>query len=200
MPGRIRSWTGYFDVWPTGVVVDHHWFLARPAVEVGMASDESKAEYVCRMCRALLFTSDDLMEHEPQRHQISQRKKLKEAKLGAVECSSYFLSDTKEWMDEASLAEGKLFCPVAKCNSRLGSFGWSGSQCSCGTWVTPSVQFTKSRVDVKVKMAIPAVFVPVVEAAAVAAPGGDSVVDKSQGIDDASDTPTPAEAAVTPSA
>ncbi|RHY08671.1 hypothetical protein DYB37_002431 [Aphanomyces astaci] len=145
-----------------------------------MASeDESKVEFVCRMCRVLLFTSDDLLQHEPQKHQISQRKKLKESKLGAVDCSSFFLVDTKEWMDEASLAEGKLLCPVAKCNARLGSFGWSGSQCSCGTWVTPSVQFTKSRVDVKLKMNIQAVYVPVVESAAAAVGAPAPVVEAS---------------------
>lgn len=62
-------------------------------------------------------------------------------------CSSYFLSETLPWMDDAFLAEGKIHCPNAKCQSRLGSFQWSGSQCSCGTWVTPSIKLTKSRVD-----------------------------------------------------
>ncbi|KAF0692478.1 Aste57867_16448 [Aphanomyces stellatus] len=125
-----------------------------------MASSSDVVEYVCRMCRHHLFTSDDLMEHAPQQHQISMRKKIKEGKLGAPECSSYFLADTKDWMDENAVADGKIFCPVAKCNSRLGSFNWSGSQCSCGTWITPSIQFTKSRVDVKLKMNIQAVYVP----------------------------------------
>ncbi|CAK4666469.1 hypothetical protein LEN26_010132 [Aphanomyces euteiches] len=127
-----------------------------------MATTAERVEYVCRMCRTKLFTSDDLMEHEPQKHQISTRKKLKEGKIGIVDCNSFFLAETKEWMDEAHLAEGKLFCPVAKCNSRFGSFDWSGSQCSCGTWVTPSIQITKSRVDPKIKMHIPSVFVPVI--------------------------------------
>lgn len=62
-------------------------------------------------------------------------------------CSSYFLSETLPWMDDAFLEEGKIHCPNAKCQSRLGSFQWSGSQCSCGTWVTPSIKLTKSRVD-----------------------------------------------------
>jgi len=60
-------------------------------------------------------------------------------------------------MDDSLLAEGKLCCPNVKCNSRLGSFHWSGSQCSCGTWVTPSIKVTKSRVDVKVDVPSPVI-------------------------------------------
>ncbi|OQR97387.1 hypothetical protein THRCLA_21939 [Thraustotheca clavata] len=118
-------------------------------------------EFVCRMCRVPLFTSVDLMEHEPHQHRIALRKKMKEGNInGVVECSSYFLSDTKEWMDENLLAEGKLHCPKQKCNARLGSFEWSGSQCSCGTWVTPSIQITKSRVDIKRPIQVKVVYVP----------------------------------------
>jgi hypothetical protein len=62
-------------------------------------------------------------------------------------CASYFLQEQLPWMDEESLAEGKLKCPNEKCQTRLGSFDWAGSQCSCGTWVTPSIKLTKSRVD-----------------------------------------------------
>ncbi|RLN54926.1 hypothetical protein BBJ28_00006268 [Nothophytophthora sp. Chile5] len=64
-----------------------------------------------------------------------------------VDCSSYFLEETQPWMDDDLLAEGKIHCPSAKCQSRLGALQWSGSQCSCGTWVTPSIKITKSRVD-----------------------------------------------------
>lgn len=62
-------------------------------------------------------------------------------------CSSLFLEEVLPWMDEDLLAEGKIHCPTAKCHSRLGALQWSGSQCSCGTWVTPSIKITKSRVD-----------------------------------------------------
>ena len=30
---------------------------------------------------------------------------------------------------------------------RLGSYCWSGMQCSCGTWVAPALQVVKSKVD-----------------------------------------------------
>ncbi|CAH0521097.1 unnamed protein product [Peronospora belbahrii] len=94
------------------------------------------------------------MPHEPERHQIATYKRLKDLKHhfgGHVECSSYFLDETLSWMDEALLAKGKIRCPTAKCQSRLGGLQWSGSQCSCGTWVTPSIKITKSRVDTVVK-------------------------------------------------
>eukprot|EP00644_Phytophthora_capsici_P000487 jgi/Phyca11/540398/estExt2_Genewise1Plus.C_PHYCAscaffold_40904 len=107
-------------------------------------------QFACKKCRCVLFTSDQLAAHEPEQHQISTRRKLKDLKhhVGAnVACSSYFLEETLAWMDEALLAEGKIHCPTVKCHSRLGALQWSGSQCSCGTWVTPSIKITKSRVD-----------------------------------------------------
>ncbi|GMF58595.1 unnamed protein product [Phytophthora fragariaefolia] len=112
--------------------------------------DEAATKYACKKCRRVLFTSEQLTLHEPEQHQISARRRLKDLKhqTGShVECSSLFLEETLPWMDEALLAEGKIHCPSAKCQSRLGVLQWSGSQCSCGTWVTPSIKITKSRVD-----------------------------------------------------
>ncbi|CAI5723002.1 unnamed protein product [Hyaloperonospora brassicae] len=106
--------------------------------------------FACKKCRCVLFTSDRLMPHEPEQHQISTRRKLKDLRhhIGShVDCSSYFLEETLPWMDEVLLAEGKIHCPNVKCQSRLGGLQWSGSQCSCGTWITPSIKITKSRVD-----------------------------------------------------
>jgi len=45
--------------------------------------------------------------------------------------------------------EGPLLCPGPKCGTRLGGWNWSGSQCSCGTWVTPSIFLVASRLDRK---------------------------------------------------
>lgn len=45
------------------------------------------------------------------------------------------------------LLEGKLICINHNCRARIGSFNWSGSQCSCGSWVSPAIQITKSKVD-----------------------------------------------------
>jgi hypothetical protein len=58
---------------------------------------------------------------------------------------SYFL-DMMDWMGEMPELEGPLKCP--KCKSRVGSYKWTGAQCSCGVWVSPALQVSKSRVDV----------------------------------------------------
>jgi hypothetical protein len=65
--------------------------------------------------------------------------------------------------------EGKLSCPSAKCGAKvppppplfhspslpllnvalllqIGSWNWAGSQCSCGQWVAPAMQFPMSKV------------------------------------------------------
>ena len=40
--------------------------------------------------------------------------------------------------------EGKLYCG---CGALVGSFMWSGDQCSCGAWVTPALKVNVSKVD-----------------------------------------------------
>ncbi|TMW55600.1 hypothetical protein Poli38472_010482 [Pythium oligandrum] len=127
-----------------------------------MTEEYEGDRYACKHCRRVLFTTEDMLDHEPERHQISTRRKLKDAKTKALKsavvqmdgCSSWFLRDVLPWMDEDAMAEGKLKCPNEKCQSRVGSFSWSGSQCSCGTWVTPSIKLTKSRVDLILKTSL----------------------------------------------
>ena len=104
--------------------------------------------YRCQKCRVRLFSSDVLEAHEPgggeQAFSRRQRSGGNGGGGGAEgACTSLFLqSDAAEAL---SMVEGKLACP--KCATRLGSFNWSGAQCSCGAWVTPAVQVVRSRVD-----------------------------------------------------
>ena len=77
-------------------------------------------------------------------------RKREQSKLGTpLGCTSHFLmSDAaveSRLVLENDAHEGDIICP--KCSARIGSFNWSGSQCSCGAWVTPAVQITKSKVD-----------------------------------------------------
>ncbi|KAG2176268.1 hypothetical protein INT43_005502 [Umbelopsis isabellina] len=61
-------------------------------------------------------------------------------------CSSYFI-EPMEWisnLDQWSI-EGRLDCP--RCNTKLGSYCWSGAQCSCGRWVTPAFTLHRKQVD-----------------------------------------------------
>lgn len=85
--------------------------------------------------------------------------------VNAKACTSYFLNEAAleslDWVrsalkahDDAAEAgaegiEGKLICPNAKCGARLGNFNWSGSQCSCGSWVVPAIQVVARKVDRK---------------------------------------------------
>ena len=98
------------------------------------------------------------MEHAPSKQTFSYKRKKKDDKVqrGAStssnnqekesSCASYFLHSPTEWMGEHH-QEGKIYCP--KCTTRVGAFSWSGSQCSCGSWIAPSISFPKSRVDEK---------------------------------------------------
>jgi hypothetical protein len=66
--------------------------------------------------------------------------------LHATPCTSIFLAEALKWMEEASSdVEGKLLC--YSCKARVGVIKWAGSQCSCGTWVTPAIQLYKKALD-----------------------------------------------------
>lgn len=60
-------------------------------------------------------------------------------------CSSYFI-EPMQWleglMDEL---QGRIDCP--KCQCKLGSYNWSGDQCSCGRWITPTFMLHRNKVD-----------------------------------------------------
>jgi hypothetical protein len=48
--------------------------------------------------------------------------------------------------------QGKINCPNPKCAEKLGHFAHFGAQCSCGRWVNPSYQISKSKVDERFKV------------------------------------------------
>ncbi|KAI8093231.1 protein-tyrosine phosphatase-like protein [Halteromyces radiatus] len=62
-------------------------------------------------------------------------------------CSSYFI-EPMEWMgrlQDSGEILGRIDCP--KCCSKLGAYNWSGEQCSCGRWITPSFMLHRKQVD-----------------------------------------------------
>ena len=122
---------------------------AEPAPVVKRARDPSKSQYACRMCRTILFDEDDLEDppHSKASHSFSRRKHDKSAGRSgsASQCESKFLSGALDWMGDTSAFEGKLHCP--KCDFKVGLWKWAGSQCSCGTWVTPAIQIPNGKVD-----------------------------------------------------
>ena len=54
------------------------------------------------------------------------------------------MKDRLDWMGELDTNDGKLQCP---CGWLVGNFEWSGSQCSCGKWITPSLKIIASKID-----------------------------------------------------
>jgi dual specificity phosphatase 12 len=122
-------------------------FAAPPRV-----MDPDKMRYSCRTCRTILFGHDDLEDppHVASRHHFSRRKATHGlGGTAASSCESYFLQTSLPRMGSGEIDggqnEGKFSC--SHCGTKLGTYNWSGAQCSCGTWVVPAIQIPKSRVD-----------------------------------------------------
>jgi hypothetical protein len=97
---------------------------------------EVSATYSCMRCRYMLCTSSDLVSHEPP------------VPSAVHNSSSYFMETMPSWLTvQEGQMSGKLLCPG--CNSKLGSWGWAGIGCSCGTWVAPAFHISKSKVDMR---------------------------------------------------
>jgi hypothetical protein len=92
-----------------------------------------KCIFRCRSCRCLLFDDHELSEHSK--------------KSDVTMCRSYSLETAPEWLNLE--IEGKILCPNEICSAKLGSWSWVGSRCSCNdsVWISPSFQFTASKVD-----------------------------------------------------
>ncbi len=122
--------------------------------------------YACRMCRQSLFCSDELEHHQYGKQKFTHKQRKGErAGVGLAGCQSIFLAEKPAWMNGSqvegensgnptspssgsSAIEVKIICPRMRCRARLGTLRWTGSQCSCGTWVTPAFQFPLSKLDI----------------------------------------------------
>lgn len=111
--------------------------------------------YKCKKCRFKLFNFDQIVIHkqesEFQGFQFKQKcefyaKSNSIPPSNQITCSREIYIQPLKWfenrLDEIS---GKINCP--KCDSKLGSFDWSGSKCACGAWITPSFHISKSKID-----------------------------------------------------
>ncbi|XP_054770573.2 dual specificity protein phosphatase 12-like [Lytechinus pictus] len=124
-----------------------------PASSTPGASRDN-ALYKCRKCRRALFCQSSVIGHENTKglwnfgwhKDKGQRSKFSSGEQGSIRCTSVFVEPVS-WMESflMNVLEGKISCP--KCDSRLGSFNWSGAQCSCGVWMTPAFQIHLNRVD-----------------------------------------------------
>ena len=114
----------------------------------------STAYVRCRKCRRALFEAQHIVEHEPGVGQAAFEWRRQSTLLSAVgggngspACANLFV-EPMAWMegtDDRYTLEGKIQCP--KCATKLGSFCWAGSQCSCGAWVAPAFAVHKKNVD-----------------------------------------------------
>ncbi|KAG0252901.1 dual specificity phosphatase 12 [Mortierella polycephala] len=114
----------------------------------------------CKKCRRALVARDSVITHSPGQGQNAFQYRKRDATLhiseaiqsnvssihpqAATVCQSYFIEPV-EWIQDLHGLEGKISCP--KCDSKLGTFNWSGGQCSCGSWVTPAFMMHKGKVD-----------------------------------------------------
>ena len=125
-----------------------------PVMSAGLACGPSPQEeqlvvYTCRKCRQLLFTEEQVMPHEPEAHAFRRRKGGQLQTTDGNGCTSFFLEDSLDWMEDTGAYEQKILCP--NCATRVGVLKWSGNQCSCGSWVTPAIQFNKSKLDPRIR-------------------------------------------------
>ncbi|KAJ2485426.1 tyrosine protein phosphatase yvh1 [Coemansia sp. RSA 2320] len=108
----------------------------------------------CKKCRRPLVTDTNIIDHQAGAGQLAFSYNKRSS--NGVDtphafpqnraCSSLFV-EPMEWMAgiRDGLIENKVNCP--KCDAKLGSYNWSGAQCSCGKWITPSFQIHRNRVD-----------------------------------------------------
>ncbi|KRX94045.1 Dual specificity protein phosphatase 12 [Trichinella pseudospiralis] len=99
------------------------------------STDGPKTLYTCRKCRRCLYTQQSLLEHD---------KKKPDDNCADID----FILPVK-WMEENILQyQGKINCP--KCESKLGSFVWSGSRCGCSAWISPAFMIHRCKFERRV--------------------------------------------------
>ena len=101
--------------------------------------------YSCMLCGTFLFNDSEVEKH-------STTQKDHERRGGkVVACSSVFISSPPTFMKASQMTENTVKMTCVKCQGKLGVICWTGSQCSCGAWVTPAIQFISSKIDMKRK-------------------------------------------------
>ncbi|KAF2069722.1 hypothetical protein CYY_008963 [Polysphondylium violaceum] len=108
--------------------------------------------YCCRGCSKELFLDYDILDHEQGSGQTAfkwnKRDHHDQNKKDDIICTSFFLGEINFVLEQTySGMDGKLNCD--NCKEKLGSWSWSGEQCSCGAWIAPSFQIPKTRIDEK---------------------------------------------------
>ncbi|AIN96040.1 hypothetical protein LPMP_091250 [Leishmania panamensis] len=128
--------------------------------------------YACRHCRVHLFDAAEVLPHDPRE---GARKTFKFRRGGPSQgdgelsgepsgafstaglCTSLFLDpDQTPWVTEdmreaskrgAVVKPDTIYCRNPLCRAKLGTQSWTGSQCSCGAWITPAFRIHARVVD-----------------------------------------------------
>eukprot|EP01061_Rhynchopus_euleeides_P045099 TRINITY_DN7985_c1_g1_i1.p1 TRINITY_DN7985_c1_g1~~TRINITY_DN7985_c1_g1_i1.p1 ORF type:complete len:401 (+),score=158.96 TRINITY_DN7985_c1_g1_i1:157-1203(+) len=120
---------------------------------VGAKGGGGTVTYACRKCRATLCTSGDVKPHDPDPSSAGKKEFKKKNGLDRIsfqECGSVFLEEGRvEWIEPQLGGEmkGDLHCPKPGCKAKVGTYSWTGQQCSCGHWVCPALQLQQSKMD-----------------------------------------------------
>jgi len=122
----------------------------RGSLATGSFPVDEEFFFTCRGCRTRLFDNTMLQSHTPE-----VVATVTQANSANSSCTSWFLQEPLPWMASAVTGgaggelAGKLLCPGKACGAKLGAWAWSGAKCSCGQWVTPAFQLTRSKLDAK---------------------------------------------------
>lgn len=124
-------------------------FVAANPTKLSSTTTDDYCIFRCKKCRKPLFQQCNVNPHDVDESKFFRPSVKNLTVLNqphSMQCSSYFLEPIK-WMEDSIIGHvnGKLECP--HCNFKLGRFNWSGARCSCGMWITPSLQIHASNVD-----------------------------------------------------
>ena len=137
--------------------------------EDGIDQEVSDYIYTCRRCNQVLFTYNDLHEHSLDgaiqssctSYYLEDYPNWIVSTPVQPPSPSLPSSSLIDHLDHHPQFSRQPYCASSmepslkdkihciKCKSRIGSYSWSGSQCSCLEWVIPSFQFIKSKIDCK---------------------------------------------------
>ncbi|XP_033105784.1 dual specificity protein phosphatase 12-like isoform X2 [Anneissia japonica] len=125
------------------------------------SSTTQEVIFKCRKCRRVLISRENVIGHDQgtgqeafKWHKRSSPVEVASDPTRQSTCTSLFIEPVS-WMKSAVVGtiQGKIACP--KCSAKIGSFNWSGEQCSCGAWVTPSFQVHLNKLDKVIQCPIP---------------------------------------------
>ena len=163
---KVRTRSASMNTGPTTAEVSASSSSATPLASPA----PTRVYFTCRRCRTKLFTAEELVPHNPQ---DGTNKNFKYRRSGpqvgreaandpssasaAAACTSYFLDpDQSPWVAEdireanasgAVVEPDTIYCPNFRCRAKLGTQSWTGSQCSCGAWITPAFRIHARAVD-----------------------------------------------------